>query len=198
MATESFLCIPPGRQNHFDQPQVGGWCIFFIFFQRYWSLSQQLVVDHPSTLGSRVQELVNWLWGKCVEMYLSILNCVFACCKVIDSVAGGWRELRTDAPRSKSPPSGDVPCAPLMQWKCQHGSASEVIFQWFCSQAICNWGQFIKQNLLVSPCCTHQCIADSELQPVTHTGRAELRCKSRQLPCKGAGRLLGFYSSQEG
>lgn len=84
MATESFLCIPPGRQNHFD-----GWCIFFIFFQRYWSLSQQLVVDHPSTLGSRVQELVDWLWGKCVEMYLSILNCLFACCKVIDSVAGG-------------------------------------------------------------------------------------------------------------
>lgn len=61
-----------------------GWCT--VFSQRYSSLSQQLMVDHPSTLGCHVQELVDWLWSKCVEMYLSILYCLFACCKVIDSV----------------------------------------------------------------------------------------------------------------
>lgn len=36
-----------------------------------------------------MQELVDWLWDKCVEMYLSILYCLFACCKMIDAVGGG-------------------------------------------------------------------------------------------------------------
>lgn len=91
-----------------------GWCHFFP--QRYSSLSL-LIVDHPSTLGSYVQELVDWLWSKCVEMYLSILYCLLHVVKWLIAWwegSRGWRELRTDAPRSKSPPSGVVPRAPLM------------------------------------------------------------------------------------
>lgn len=92
---------------------------FSFFFQRYWSLSQQLVVDHPSTLGSRVQELVDWLWGKCVEMYLSILNCLFACCKVIDSMAGGQPGVEGAEDR----------CTPIQVsalWRCSPCTANVV------------------------------------------------------------------------
>lgn len=126
MATESFLCIPPGKQKHFDQPQVGGRCIFFFFLkkERERSPSQQLLADYPSTLGSRVQQLVDLLSAKCVEMYLFILKflqifCLFACCKVIDSVVGGqlWMEGAEDR------------CIPIQVsalWRCSSCTANVV------------------------------------------------------------------------